>query len=127
MSGIICFESIDLPPMYLRKLFIIYTFARPILNGLMSLSTGGRIDQPMFAVIGDGAKLGSPNREWIFNDTQLITTVQMAVAGQNKELVMELQEVRALLSSQRLETRLKGDTITLALTRNQNSRNARSR
>jgi len=58
---------------------------------------------------------------------QLITTVQMAVAGQNKELVMELQEVRALLSSQRLETRLKGDTITLALTRSQNSRNARSR
>lgn len=92
-------------------------FTDPILQDLLAFPTGGRIDKPTLAMVGDGAKLGMPNREWIFNDPQLIATVQMATAGANLGLIQEIRELKMLLSSQQLTTTIKGTDIRVALNR----------
>jgi len=64
----------------------------PILNSITSFSTGGRIDEPTLALIGDASssRAGS-NTEWIFRDDQLKLFIKLAVAealtGYQKETV----------------------------------------
>jgi hypothetical protein len=41
----------------------------PIISAILSFSTGGRVDQPTMAIIGDDSRLGGRNREWFFNDS----------------------------------------------------------
>ncbi|MBE2189190.1 MAG: phage tail tape measure protein [Candidatus Kapabacteria bacterium] len=89
----------------------------PIISTILSFSTGGRIDQPTMAIIGDGSRLGGRNREWIFNDSQLIATVQMAGANSNSMLIAKLDRVEKLLASQELKTTLRGNDIDIALRR----------
>ena len=69
------------------------------------------------AIIGDGSRLGGRNREWIFNDSQLIATVQMAGANSNSMLIAKLDRVEKLLASQELKTTLRGNDIDIALRR----------
>ena len=69
------------------------------------------------AIIGDGSRLGGRNREWIFNDSQLIATVQMAGANSNSMLIAKLDRVEKLLASQELKTTLRGSDIDIALRR----------
>ena len=76
---------------------VIYTAVKaitdPIISAILSFSTGGRVDQPTMALIGDASRLGSRNREWIFNDSQLQATVQMASVGSNAMLIAKLDRV----------------------------------
>ena len=69
------------------------------------------------AIIGDGSRLGGRNQEWIFNDSQLIATVQMAGANSNSMLIAKLDRVEKLLASQELKTTLRGNDIDIALKR----------
>ncbi len=69
------------------------------------------------AIIGDGSRLGGRNREWIFNDSQLIATVQMAGANSNSMLIAKLDRVEKLLATQELKTTLRGSDIDIALRR----------
>jgi len=89
----------------------------PIISTILSFSTGGRIDQPTMALIGDASRLGGRNREWIFNDSQLQSTVQMASVGSNAMLIAKLDRVEKLLASQELKTTLRGSDIDIALRR----------
>jgi len=89
----------------------------PIISTILSFSTGGRIDQPTMAIVGDASRLGGRNREWIFNDSQLIATVQMAGANSNSMLIAKLDRVEKLLASQELKTTLRGSDIDIALKR----------
>lgn len=89
----------------------------PIISSILSFSTGGRIDQPTMAIIGDASRLGGRNREWIFNDSQLIATVQMAGANSNSMLIAKLDRVEKLLASQELKTTLRGSDIDISLRR----------
>lgn len=66
----------------------------PVLEGLLSFPTGGRIDQPTLALVGDGARLGESNREWIFRDTQLRQVVLQAANAGNGELISEIRLLR---------------------------------
>lgn len=99
----------------------------PILNEILSFSTGGRIDQPTLAMIGDGARLGGKNREWIFNDSQLIATVQMASLGGNTLLINKLDRLEKLLASQSIETRISGQDILISQKRAIHANNIRKR
>ena len=66
----------------------------PVFNSLLSFSSGGRIDQPTLAIVGDAAQLGGRNREWIFTDQQLRSIMmEAAVAGQ-AVVVRELRSMR---------------------------------
>ncbi len=69
------------------------------------------------ALIGDASRLGGRNREWIFNDSQLIATVQMAGANSNSMLIAKLDRVEKLLATQELKTTLRGSDIDIALRR----------
>ena len=69
------------------------------------------------AIIGDASRLGGRNREWIFNDSQLIATVQMTGANSNTMLITKLDKVEMLLASQVLKATLRGSDIDIALRR----------
>ena len=100
---------------------VVYTAVKaitdPIISAILSFSTGGRVDQPTMAVIGDASRLGGRNREWIFNDSQLQATVQMASVGSNAMLIAKLDRVEKLIASQELKTTLRGSDIDIALRR----------
>ncbi len=44
--------------------------SKQIFNDLLSFSTGGRIDKPTLALVGNASRLGDENKEWIFRDEQ---------------------------------------------------------
>ncbi len=99
----------------------------PVISAILSFSTGGRIDQPTMAIIGDASRLGGRNREWIFNDSQLQATVQMASAGSNSQLIAKLDRLEKVLASQELTAKLKGQDILLAQKRTSFKQNLRAR
>ena len=99
----------------------------PIFNSMLSFSTGGRIDSPTMAIIGDGAKLGSDNREWIFRDDQLIKTIQMASVNSNSTLLDEVRRLNGMLAGQTLEATLSGNDILISLRRTEYSQASRSK
>ena len=110
------------PPFNLAALAVVHTavsgavkaISDPLLNSMLSFSSGGRIDSPTALIAGDGAKLGSRNREWIFNDPQLIATVQMAAMGSNMQLVHKLANIEYLLSTMNISTQLQGRDIKVS-------------
>jgi len=106
---------------------LIMAIVTPVLNGLLSFSTGGRIDNPTMALIGDASKLGGRNREWVTNDKQLQQIVGMGANTANMELLNEMRAMRAMLASQQLETVLKGTDIYISQKRTGYSVNQRSR
>lgn len=58
---------------------------RPITSSLLSFSTGGRVDSPQMALIGDAKKSGSfTNSEWIFNDKLLKMFTGSVIADYQK-------------------------------------------
>lgn len=71
----------------------------PAINSLTSFASGGRIDEPTLAVVGDAAKLGESNREWIFRDQQLQTVIYQAATQGNDDVVRKLDEVVVALQS----------------------------
>lgn len=66
----------------------------PILSSLLSFSTGGRVDEPTLAVVGDAglARPGS-NTEWIFRDDQL-RLIMRQVVNEFKNDLYDLVEDR---------------------------------
>lgn len=99
----------------------------PIIKSILSFSSGGRVDNPTLAVVGDASRLGGRNREWIFNDSQLVATVQMAGASSNAMLLAKLDRLEKLLASQELKTTLRGSDIDIALKRQHRINSARSK
>ncbi|MCB0713387.1 MAG: hypothetical protein KDD67_13750 [Ignavibacteriae bacterium] len=65
-----------------------------LLQNLLSFSTGGRVDSPTLAVVGDAARLGGSNREWIFNDDQLREIMGAVLRAQTAVLVAEMRGLR---------------------------------
>lgn len=65
----------------------------PAINSLTSFASGGRVDEPTLAMVGDGARLGESNREWIFRDQQLQTVIYQAATAGNDDVVRKLDEV----------------------------------
>lgn len=59
----------------------------PILSSLTSFSTGGRIDEPTLAIVGDAKKAGrGSNMEWIFRDDQLGVVMSIVLAKYTSQL-----------------------------------------
>ncbi|HPP39502.1 MAG TPA: phage tail tape measure protein [Candidatus Kapabacteria bacterium] len=89
----------------------------PLLKSLLSFATGGRVDEPTIAVVGDAARLGGHNREWIFRDDQLIAVVQMATVGQTKVLADKLDRIEKAIQTQQLTATLRGEDLSIAVRR----------
>ena len=89
----------------------------PLLKSLLSFATGGRVDEPTIAVVGDAARLGGHNREWIFRDDQLIAVVQMATVGQTRILTEKLDRIEKAIQTQQLTATLRGEDLSIAVRR----------
>lgn len=105
----------------------IHAVADPILNNLLSFSTGGSIDSPTLALIGDGAKLGGSNKEWIFRDEQLKQTLQLALDSQSNQQTRYLATIANLMATQEISTTLQGADIKVSLSRTKFSQARRAR
>lgn len=66
----------------------------PVFNSLLSFSTGGRVDRPTLALVGDASRLGGGNREWIFRDEQLRRIVAESSAATSGGMMSELRGIR---------------------------------
>ncbi|MDQ1266240.1 MAG: Phage tail tape measure protein [Bacteroidota bacterium] len=100
-----------------EKFHLVKAINEAVISAILSFSTGGRADQPTMAIIGDASRLGGRNREWIFNDSQLQATVQMASVGSNAMLIDKLDEVGRVLDWQELKATVRGREIDVALRR----------
>ncbi|MBX3044847.1 MAG: phage tail tape measure protein [Candidatus Kapabacteria bacterium] len=53
----------------------------PILSQITSFSTGGRVDEPTLAIVGDASRSrGGRDTEWITRDDQLMFIINLAIA-----------------------------------------------
>jgi len=60
----------------------------PILSGLLSFSTGGRVDQPTLAWVGDASNSRpGADTEWIFRDDQIKYIMRKVVSDYHEKLV----------------------------------------
>lgn len=101
--------------------------ASPIINSILSFPTGGVFTEPTVAMIGDGSKLGMPNREWLLNDPQLIGTVRMATEMSSKDTIREIRGLRQDFSNLRIETSIEIDRLRIALKKSENNAKLRER
>ncbi|MBX3045292.1 MAG: phage tail tape measure protein [Candidatus Kapabacteria bacterium] len=102
-------------------------FSDPFIKQILSFPTGGKFDSPTLAIVGDGAKLGMPNREWLLNDPQLISIVQMASLASNSMIVSKLDNLDKTMSSMKLSTKLRGKDIEVSYRRTHQYTIARAR
>jgi tape measure domain-containing protein len=65
----------------------------PVLSGLLSFPTGGRIDAPTLALLGDASRLGGRNTEWIFRDEQLQDMLQSVVVAGQRGMLDTIQDM----------------------------------
>lgn len=104
------------------------SFLSPVLNRLLSFPTGGRVDAPTFALVGDGARLGGVNREWIFRDDQLRDLVS-AITSTNSLRPGDVRDAVADAMSDvmsRVTWRLSGEDIVGAFVRTNRATSRRS-
>jgi len=88
----------------------------PVLSSLTSFASGGRIESPMLALVGDASRLGgSSDREWIFRDDQLWQVVATATASQTRAMMEKLDQVIDAVVSERIVGVLRGSDIQLAV------------
>jgi hypothetical protein len=103
------------------------TISDPLIKPILSFPTGAKFESPTLAIVGDGAKLGMPNREWLFNDPQLIGIIQMASLSSNALIIKRLEMIDENLSKRNLTTKLKGKDIEISYNRTYQRTNARAR
>lgn len=94
---------------------IVSSLLDPLLSSLTSFASGGRVDTPTLALVGDARRLGgSSDREWILRDEQLWQVVASATAAQTQALMNKLDEVKAAFMGGRILGTLRGNDIYLA-------------
>lgn len=100
----------------------------PILSSILSFGTGGRVDDPTMAIVGDAAKYTGSNTEWILRDRDIQDIVNMATAPMTEAIVTELRqlsdEVRILQTERTL---VRGRDIVTVATRETSNRYRRQR
>lgn len=86
--------------------------ADPIISGLTSFATGGRVDEPTLAWIGDAsnARPGA-DTEWVVRDDQIKQIITMANEMSNNGMIAMLSLIASKLDTLKLETVLRGDDI----------------
>ena len=95
----------------------------PVLDGLLSFASGGLIEGPTLfgngIVVGDGAKLGSVNKEWIFTHDQLHDVIGMVVMGTMSPMMDKMDELIGVVSDLQFKLYVSGTDLTTAQKRTQ--------
>jgi TP901 family phage tail tape measure protein len=94
--------------------------AGPILNSLTSFSTGGKIESPTVAMIGDASKSGSPrNTEWVMRDSDMMAYAMMAASISTGSVINELRRIGSTLDNQNLSVDFDMDRLRIMLRRSE--------
>lgn len=91
--------------------------ANPIFDQLLSFPTGGKFTEPTLALVGDGARLGGGNTEWLFRDDQLKEVMHSVVMQSSSETVMELQRTRQAIENLSGRFVIEGENLRTATNR----------
>lgn len=89
----------------------------PVIGSLLSFASGGRVDQPTLALVGDASRLGGRDREWWLRDEQLWGIVSSATAVHTAAIREGLDRIEAAILGERIVGRLAGSVMYL-LTQN---------
>lgn len=92
---------------------------------LLSFASGGFVDQPTIAMIGDGAKLGGRNREAIFRDDQLKQLIDITVNQANQPVLQAINNLSDSLNDLEIVSKLNGEHIYIVLKRIEQSKKSR--
>jgi hypothetical protein len=108
---------------------LVHGIVGPILNDLMSFSTGGRVDEPTLAVIGDASRSRpGADTEWVTRDADIRYIATMAAmevySPLGQKLDVLIAEVRVL---QNERTLARGSDIMIAYDRAAAARSRRAR
>ena len=101
--------------------------ANPIISTLTSFSTGGMVDRPTLAMIGDATKTGATNKEWIFTNHQLKQVVAMGAGNSSIILEKRLASIENLLANQTLEVHNHGADILYSVRSAEGAERSRAR
>jgi TP901 family phage tail tape measure protein len=100
----------------------------PILSSILSFGTGGRVDDPTLAVVGDAAKYTGSNTEWILRDRDIQDIVYMATTPMTEAIVTELKQLSAEVRILQAEkTLVRGRDIVTVSARESSGRRRRQR
>ncbi len=100
----------------------------PILSSVLSFATGGRVDHPTLAVIGDAGKATGSNTEWILRDPDVADIVRMAQQPMTEAIVEEMRLLRQeVVRLGGTRTLLRGQDLVTAADRARSSSNRRRR
>lgn len=99
----------------------------PVLSGIASFPTGAVFDSPTLAIVGDGARLGGSNREYLLRNDQIKALLSEVSTTRDNETAMEIRALRAELAS--VQTRLvaRGADLFAVVERTADNRRSRSR
>jgi TP901 family phage tail tape measure protein len=98
----------------------------PLLGSLASFATGGVVNSPTLAVVGDAKLAGSrSNTEFIFQSEQLHSVVAGALQSQGATFVSEIRALGNRIAA--MEFTLKGNDLVGSFTRSERTLAARDR
>lgn len=67
---------------------------QPVLSSVLSFATGGRVDSPTLAIVGDAGRLTGSNTEWILRDPDIVDIVTAAQKPFTEALIQEVRAMR---------------------------------
>lgn len=85
----------------------------PVIGSLLSFASGGRVDQPTLALVGDASRLGGRDREWWMRDEQLWGIISSATAAQTAVLREGMDGIVAAIRDERIIGQLAGSVLYL--------------
>lgn len=97
----------------------------PIFDGLLSFSTGGMVDKPTLAVIGDGARLGGANREWILRNDQMQSLLAESANMFASVIDERLGRLEDIMLGSQLVAKVSGNDLYLMINRSAQTRQSR--
>jgi TP901 family phage tail tape measure protein len=101
--------------------------ANPIFDQLLSFPTGGKFTEPTLALVGDGARLGGGNTEWLFRDDQLKEVMHSVVMQSSSEAIIEQRRTREAIENLQFLFKVSGEDLLTATNRTNARYSQRSR
>lgn len=106
----------------------VHAIIGPILSGITSFGTGGRVDQPTLALVGDAGRFTGSDTEWILRDKEIkaiVSSVTSAVADSLHQDLLNLRKDVQVLHRER--TIAKGQDIVISYDRSKAAKGERIR
>ncbi len=89
----------------------------PVLGSILSFASGGEVNEPTLAVLGDAANLGEANTEWVLNNQNMQDLIGLVVDRMQESMVGELRLLRHEVADLQFRLHVSGSDLTTATDR----------